>query len=94
MTLYHYVPNKETLLDGMVELVFGEIEPPRRPRLEDHTASARGSRPGRAQPPPVGGRADGVARRRPARTSLRLHDAVLGCLREAGFSVELAIQTF
>jgi AcrR family transcriptional regulator len=28
MTLYHYVPNKEKLLDGMVDLVFGEIELP------------------------------------------------------------------
>src|SRR5437762_2207890 len=28
MTLYHYVPNKEMLLDGMVDLVFAEIELP------------------------------------------------------------------
>src|SRR5947208_13333947 len=28
MSLYHYVPNKEELLDGMVDIVFGEIELP------------------------------------------------------------------
>ena len=28
MSLYHYVPNKEELLDGMIDIVFSEIEPP------------------------------------------------------------------
>ena len=28
MSLYHYVPNKEVLLDGMIDVVFGEIELP------------------------------------------------------------------
>src|SRR4051794_17760858 len=28
MTLYYHVPNKEALLDGMVDSVFGEIELP------------------------------------------------------------------
>ena len=28
MSLYYYVPNKERLLDGMVDIVFGEIELP------------------------------------------------------------------
>src|SRR3954468_24941422 len=28
MSLYHYVPNKDELLDGMVDIVFGEIELP------------------------------------------------------------------
>ena len=94
MTLYHYVPNKETLLDGMVELVFGEIEPPsadldwktalRRRALSTREALNRhrwavGLMESRTTPGP---------------NSLRLHDAVLGCLREAGFSVELAIQAY
>ena len=30
----------------------------------------------------------------PGPASLRLHDAVLGCLREAGFSIELTIQAY
>src|SRR5215212_11521038 len=28
MSLYHHVPNKEQLLDGMVDIVFSEIELP------------------------------------------------------------------
>ena len=28
MSAYYYFPNKERLLDGMVDVVFGEIEPP------------------------------------------------------------------
>jgi AcrR family transcriptional regulator len=94
MTLYHYVPNKETLLDGMVDLVFGEIEPPstdldwktalRRRALSTREALNRhrwavGLMESRTTPGP---------------NSLRLHDAVLGCLREAGFSVELTIQAY
>jgi hypothetical protein len=30
----------------------------------------------------------------PGPASLRLHDAVLGCLREGGFSIEMAIQAY
>jgi AcrR family transcriptional regulator len=49
MSLYHYVPNKSELLDGMVT---------------------------------------------PGPASLRLHDAVLGCLRGGGFSIEMTIQAY
>ena len=30
----------------------------------------------------------------PGPASIRLHDAVLGCLREAGFSIEMTIQAY
>ena len=41
MSLYNHVANKDDLLDGMVDLVFGEIElPVRRGRLEDGDARA------------------------------------------------------
>ncbi len=94
MTLYHYVPNKERLLDGMVDIVFGEIELPpagsdwrtamRRRALSTREALNRhrwavGSMESRAVPGPA---------------SLRLHDAVLRCLREGGFPVELAVQAY
>ena len=94
MTLYHYVPNKEELLDGMVDVVFGEIELPttdvdwktalRRRALSTREALNRhrwavGLMESRATPGPA---------------SLRLHDAVLGCLREAGFSIEMTIQAY
>jgi hypothetical protein len=34
------------------------------------------------------------SRTTPGPASLRLHDAVLGCLREAGFSIELTIHAY
>ena len=94
MTLYHYVPNKDALLDGMVDVVFGEIELPttdvywraalRRRALSTREALNRhrwavGLMESRTTPGPH---------------SLRLHNAVLGVLREAGFSVEQAIQAY
>ncbi|HWN21931.1 MAG TPA: TetR/AcrR family transcriptional regulator [Gaiellaceae bacterium] len=94
MTLYHYVPNKENLLDGMIDIVFGEIEPPttdvdwrtamRRRALSTREALNRHRW------------AVGLmeSRKTPGPNSLRLHDAVLGCLREAGFSIEMTIQAY
>jgi AcrR family transcriptional regulator len=94
MTLYHYVPNKEQLLDGMVEIVFGEIELPaadvdwktalRRRALSTREALNR-------NPWAVGLM---ESRATPGPNSLRLHDAVLGVLRRAGFSVEDTIQAY
>jgi hypothetical protein len=34
------------------------------------------------------------SRSSPGPASIRLHDAVLGCLREAGFSIELTVQAY
>ena len=62
MSLYYYVPNKEELLDGMVDIVFSEIELPptgvdwRTAMRRAGDLDARG-----AQPSPLGGRPDGVA---------------------------------
>jgi AcrR family transcriptional regulator len=94
MSLYHYVPNKEKLLDGMVDIVFGEIEPPPA-GVEWRTAMRRRAHSTRE----VLNRhrwAIGLmeSRATPGPASLRLHDAVLGCLREAGFSIELTIQAY
>jgi len=94
MSLYHYVPNKEVLLDGMIDMVFSELELPpidvdwktalRRRALSTREALNRhrwavGLMESRATPGPA---------------SFALHDAVLGCLREAGFSIELTIQAY
>jgi AcrR family transcriptional regulator len=92
MSLYHYVPNKEELLDEMIEVVFGEIEPPSldldwKTALRRRATSTRdalnrhrwavGLMEGRSNPGPA---------------TARVHDAVLGCLRRAGFSIEKTIQ--
>jgi AcrR family transcriptional regulator len=94
MSLYHYVPNKEVLLDGMVDIVFAEIELPgtdgdwkEAMRRRAHSTRAALNRHRWA----VGLM---ESRLNPGPASIRLHDAVLGCLREAGFSIELTIQAY
>ena len=94
MSLYHYVPNKDELLDGMVDIVFGEIELPSTD-VDWRTAMRRRAISTRE----VLNRhrwAVGLMESRltPGPASLRLHDAVLGCLREAGFSIEMAIHAY
>ena len=94
MSLYHYVPNKEELLDGMVDIVFSEIELPSAD-VDWRTAMRRRAISTRE----VLNRhrwAVGLmeSRRSPGPASLRVHDAVLGYLREAGFSIEMTIQAY
>jgi AcrR family transcriptional regulator len=94
MSLYHYVANKDELLDGMVEVVFSEIELPtsdvdwkkamRRRAISTREAIAR-------HPWAVGPL---QSRTSPGPANFRLHNAVLGCLREAGFSVENAVHAY
>ena len=88
MSVYYYVKNKEEILDGIVDIVFSEIDLPTvggdwRSEMRRRAHSARS-----------------VLRRHPwalplldSRTSpgpatLRHHDAVLGTLRAGGFSLE------
>ena len=68
MSLYNHVANKSELLDGMVDLVFSEIDlPPERSGLEDGDAPAGGLGPPGPVAPPVGDRPDGVADLSPGR---------------------------
>ena len=93
MSLYHHVPGKQALLDGMVDLVFGEIELPSgddwRAAMRRRAVSAREvlSR----HPWAI---ALMESRRTPGPANLRHHDAVLGCLRRAGFPVALAAHAY
>jgi AcrR family transcriptional regulator len=94
MSLYHYVPNKEQLVDEMIEIVFSEIEPPSldvdwKTALRRRAVSTREALNRHRW---AVGLMEGRAKQGPA--SVRLHDAVLGCLREAGFSIELTIQAY
>ena len=94
MSLYNHVANKDDLLDGMIDIVFGEIEPPRpagtgRPSCASARVSTRAAlRRHRWAVGEMEGRTD----HGPA--NLRLHDAVLGCLRAAGFSVEMTVHAY
>ena len=94
MSLYYYVPNKEQLLDGMVDIVFGEIELPSTD-VDWKTAMRRRAISTRE----VLGRHRWAVGLMEGRTShgpanLSLHNAVLGCLRAAGFSLEMTVHAY
>jgi AcrR family transcriptional regulator len=87
MSLYHHVRNKDALLDGMVDLVFGEIELPRADavwRSELHRRSVSMHDVLLRHPWAINLL---NSRTNPVMGSLRHNDAVLGCLRSGGFSV-------
>jgi AcrR family transcriptional regulator len=94
MSLYYYVPNKVSLLDGMVDIVFGEIDPPS-PDTDWKTAMrerALSTRAALRRHPWAIGEMEG--RTTHGTANLRLHDAVLGCLRGAGFSIEMTVHAY
>jgi AcrR family transcriptional regulator len=92
MSLYNHVANKEDILDGLVDIVFSEIAVPSpgatdwKGAMRERAISVRealnrhrwavGLMEGRLNPGPA---------------SLRNHDAVMGCLREAGFPFRSAV---
>ena len=94
MSLYNHVANKEDLLDGMIDEVFAEIELPvlerswkqtmRQRAISMHTVMTRH--------PWAIGRME--SRRSPGPATLRHHDAVIGCLLDAGFPLPLAAHAF
>lgn len=90
MSLYHYVANKDELLDGMVDVVFGEID---LPDAQDPWKVAMRRRALSARE--VLGRHRWAitlmeSRTNPGPANLRHREAVTACLRQAGFSVEMA----
>lgn len=94
MSLYHHVTNKSDVLDGMVDVVFGEIELPNAD-VDWQTAMrqrAVAMREALNRHPWAIGLME--SRKNPGPATLRHHDAVLGCLRRAGFSVEMAAHTY
>ncbi len=93
MALYKHVANKDELLDGMVNIVFGEIVLP--PAELDWRSAMRSRALSTREALGRHGWAIGIMEsRRPGPANLRNHNAVMGCLREAGFSFELAIHAY
>jgi AcrR family transcriptional regulator len=94
MSLYNHVANKSDLLDGMIDGVFSEIE---LPSGEDSWTTAMRQRAVSVRtvlsrhPWAIGLM---ESRTTPGPATLRHHDAVIGCLRGAGFSVELAAHAY
>jgi len=94
MSLYYYVPNKVELIDGMIDIVFSEIEPPLLD-LDWKTAMRRravATREALNRHRWAVGHMEGRTNHGPA--DLRLHNAVLGCLRAAGFSLEATVHAY
>ncbi|HKW71723.1 MAG TPA: TetR/AcrR family transcriptional regulator C-terminal domain-containing protein [Candidatus Dormibacteraeota bacterium] len=94
MSLYNHVANKEEVLDGLVDLVYGEIE--LRCEGRDWKAAMR-RRALSARDALIRHRwaiALMESRTHPGPANLGHHDAVLRCLREAGFSVEMAAHAY
>ena len=90
MSLYHYVANKDELLDGMIDIVFEEIELPRedadwQSAMREQAISARQVL---ARHPWAIGLMD--SRTTPGPATLRHREAVTACLRRAGFTVVMA----
>src|SRR6267143_5620342 len=94
MSLYNHVANKGDLLDGMVDFVFSEIDLPAggadwKTSMRERAISARqalarhhwaiGLMESRTSPGPA---------------TLRHHDAVIGSLRQGGFSMEMAAHAY
>ena len=94
MSLYHHVASKDALLDGLADWVFTRIDTPSTggPWRAQMEARARSARTVLAAHPWGLGLIE--SRRSPGPATLRHHDAVIGCLRAADFSVALAAHAF
>jgi AcrR family transcriptional regulator len=94
MSVYHHVANKDEILDGIVDLVFSEIELPSpdgdwRSEIRRRAISAR--RVLRCHHWAIGLM---ESRTTPGPATLRHHDAIIGTLRRAGFSVKMTAHAY
>ena len=88
MSLYHYVANKDEILDGLVDLVFAEIDLPE-PSGEwrrEMTRRARSAVEVLRRHPWSTGLLE--SRTSPGAATLRHHDATIAALRAGGFTIE------
>jgi AcrR family transcriptional regulator len=94
MSLYNHVAHKDDLLDGMIDLVFGEIDAPAvdgdwKDEIRKRAVSTREAL--RRHPWAVG---EMEGRTNHGASSIHVHNAVLGCLRTAGFSLEMTVHAY
>jgi AcrR family transcriptional regulator len=94
MAIYYHVANKSEILDGIVDLVFAEIERPAPDGdwLSELVRRAKSARRVLSRHHWAIGLME--SRRSPGPATLRHHDAVLGTLRRAGFSVEMTAHAY
>ncbi len=94
MSLYNHVANKDDILDGIVDLVFGEIALPP-DQLDWKTAMrqrAISTRDVLLRHPWATSLMQ--SRTKPGAATLRHHDVVVGSLRKAGFTVDMAAHAY
>lgn len=94
MTIYHHVPGKEQILDGIVDMVFAQIElPPAglawKGAIRRRCISAREVLRRHPWAPPLM-----ESRTSPGPASLRHHDAVIGCFRQGGLSIAMTAHAY
>ena len=91
MALYKHVANKQELLEGMVDLVWNEVTEPDaghgwKQGMRDRAVSLRDALTRHRW---AVGRMEAAGR--PGPENLRQHNAMLGCLRESGFSFRTTV---
>lgn len=94
MTIYHHVPNKDAILDGVTDRVFSEFElPPEglswKQAIRYRTVSARSVLGRHPWATPLL-----ESRTTPGPHTLQHHDAVLGCFRGGGLSLALTAHAY
>jgi AcrR family transcriptional regulator len=93
MSLYNHVANKDDLLDGMLDLVLAEMKPPGEDGgLPAIRAAALSAHEALQRHPWAAGVLMTPARVRPTR--LEFMNALLGALRNAGFSAETTYHAY
>ncbi len=94
MSVYHHVANKEEIIDGIVDLVFGEFDHPEpggdwRAEMRRRALSVRSVLRVHPWAIPLL-----QSRTSPGAATLTHLNAVIGTLREGGFSVELTAHAY
>jgi AcrR family transcriptional regulator len=94
MTIYHHVPSKDAIVDGMVEIVFAEIEKPSadvdwKTAMRRRCISARRVLNEHKWAAPIM-----ESRIAPGPANLSHHDAVIGCLRNGGLSIQMTAHAY
>ena len=94
MTIYHYVSNKEAIIDGMIDMVFSEIDlPPMdihwKSAIRQRSASARAVLAKHPWAVPLM-----ESRSTPGVATLRQHNAVIACLRKGGLSIQMTAHAY
>ncbi len=94
MAIYHHVANKDEVIDAMMDVVFGEIDLPAegsewKPAIRHRAHSARAVLLDHRWAVSVM-----ETRTSPQTATLTHHDAVIGCFRRAGFSIEMTAHAY